>query len=76
MDMEEDDTIEVFTQQSGGGENIEDTNKIRQSTLSYISETFIYKRFHRITNVIHSKQNQMHLTRSKYRRKNWSKYHK
>ena len=69
MDMEEDDTIEVFTQQSGGGENLEDTNEIRQSALSYISETFIYKRFHRITNVIHSKQNQMHLTRSKYRRK-------
>ena len=44
MDMEEDDTIEVFTQQSGGGENLEDTNEIRQSTLSHISELFIYKR--------------------------------
>ena len=69
MDMEEDDTIEVFTQQSGGGENLEDTNKIRQSASFFISQTFIYKRFHRISNVIHSHQNQKHLTRSKYRRK-------
>ena len=70
MDMEDDDTIEVFTQQSGGGdEDLENTNETRQSTTSLISQTFICKSFHRIYYVIRQQQTQKHLTRSKYRRK-------
>lgn len=70
MDMEDDDTIEVFTQQSGGGdEDLENANDARQSATSLISQTFICKSFHRIHDVIQQQQTQKHLTRSKYRRK-------
>ena len=72
MDMEDDDTIEVFTQQSGGREDLEETNEkynheTKQSGSTLFQKTIINKQFY--YSVIHQQLLPKHLTRSNYRRK-------
>ena len=67
MDMEEGDTIEVFTQQSGG--DLEETNSNKNFVSSSFSKSTTFNKYLPNNNVIQQKQTQKHLTRSKYRRK-------
>ena len=67
MDMEEGDTIEVFTQQSGG--DLEETNENKHFVSSSFTKSTLFNKYLPTNNVIQQKQTQKHLTRSKYRRK-------
>ena len=67
MDMEEGDTIEVFTQQSGG--DLEETNENKHFVSSSYSKSTIFNKYLPTNNVIQQKQTQKHLIRSKYRQK-------